>query len=523
MGTFKPLVLASFLALTVFIAGCDDDKNVDLGNGGQDNGGQMKDSDGDGVKDGNDNCPMAANADQEDQDGDGVGDACDNDKDGDDAGNDADNCPMMANPDQGDKDGDGVGDACDDTPNTPDGDQDGVPDDDDNCPMTPNKDQTDSDGDGIGDVCDDTPNGGDDDPDDDGVPTNMDNCPMTANADQTDTDGDGIGDVCDTDKDDDGVNNGDDNCPLAPNKDQADSDDDGVGNACDDDSGDQDDDGVDNGDDNCPNVSNPDQVDTDGDGKGDACDPDSDGDGVPDDGDNSGTPGDNSCTAGNTENCDDNCPLTSNMDQADADEDGVGDACEPDNGDAIACGPSQNFQPIIDPDASIETKTGGLCLACSIQDKENVIDKNLDNAARLGLALGVAGSDFITVTDTKKSYPGNDSRVGIVVSKPDGLLSLDVLNGFRVRLLNNGEEVATSDNNANLLKLDLVGLLNNENRSAVLFRPDTDQEFNQVEFRFSGVVGLLSALNVASVCVAPRLAPDAGGEGSTTTSSGSAN
>jgi hypothetical protein len=37
-----------------------------------------------------------------------------------------------------------------------------------------------------------------------------------------------------------------------------------------------------------------------------------DNDGIPGDGDNSGIPGDNPCTAGETENCDDNCPGTPN-------------------------------------------------------------------------------------------------------------------------------------------------------------------------------------------------------------------
>lgn len=40
------------------------------------------DQDGDGVVDGNDNCPLDANPDQADQDGDGLGDVCDSDKDG---------------------------------------------------------------------------------------------------------------------------------------------------------------------------------------------------------------------------------------------------------------------------------------------------------------------------------------------------------------------------------------------------------------------------------------------------------
>ena len=36
------------------------------------------DSDGDGIPDDADNCPVVANADQSDVDADGVGDACDN-------------------------------------------------------------------------------------------------------------------------------------------------------------------------------------------------------------------------------------------------------------------------------------------------------------------------------------------------------------------------------------------------------------------------------------------------------------
>ena len=44
-------------------------------------------------------------------------------------------------------------------------------------------------------------------------------------------------------------------------------------------------DGRANGADNCPGLANADQVDADEDGRGDACDPDADGDGVPDDGD----------------------------------------------------------------------------------------------------------------------------------------------------------------------------------------------------------------------------------------------
>lgn len=102
------------------------------------------DSDGDGIPDNEDNCPMMFNpirpqdidGRQADADGDGIGDICDqwpicaenqtscplivkNDFDSDGIMNDKDNCPYTANFDQADRDGDGKGDVCDDCPDEP--------------------------------------------------------------------------------------------------------------------------------------------------------------------------------------------------------------------------------------------------------------------------------------------------------------------------------------------------------------------------------------------------------------------
>lgn len=162
------------------------------------------DTDGDGIPDSQDNCPVDPNADQKDHDGDGIGDACDDDRDGDGIVNDVDNCPDVPNTDQADQDGDGIGNACDD-----DRDGDGIPNAQDNCPDVSNEGQADLDKDGIGDACD-------DDRDGDGVPDAQDNCPDHANADQKDMDGDGVGDVCDDDRDGDRIPNDRDQCPDEP-------------------------------------------------------------------------------------------------------------------------------------------------------------------------------------------------------------------------------------------------------------------------------------------------------------------
>jgi len=75
-----------------------------------------RDTDQDGVRDVNDNCPGTFNPDQADIDLDGVGDACDatnDDPDKDGVLSSVDNCPNTFNPTQTDTDLDGIGDACD--------------------------------------------------------------------------------------------------------------------------------------------------------------------------------------------------------------------------------------------------------------------------------------------------------------------------------------------------------------------------------------------------------------------------
>ena len=301
------------------------------------------DTDGDTVMDINDNCVNDSNLNQSDIDLDTVGDACDSDIDNDGVLNASDAFPYNIL-EQSDNDLDCTGDAnlttsgntCGDNSDTDD-DNDGMPDAFERAygfnPLSSLDSTNDPDGDGL----------------DNFTEYGLGTSPVIDNSDLSNDDGDTL-------------NNANDNCPLVTNEDQANQDNDSLGDLCDDD---RDGDGVANASDAFADDFN-ESSNNDGDSQGDNADSDDDNDGMSDafeilyslnplsaadaslDPDSDGltnlqefnlqtnplvdnNPSDTTDSDGDGQfDFADNCPATTNADQADLDSDGVGDACDPD-------------------------------------------------------------------------------------------------------------------------------------------------------------------------------------------------
>jgi hypothetical protein len=178
--------------------------------------------------------------------------------------------------------------------------------------------------------------------------------------------------------------------------------------------GDQDGDGVPNTGDNCFNVPNHDQANADGDSQGDACDTDDDNDGVAD--------------------TSDNCRVTANTDQANSDGDAQGDACDADDDNDGVLDTADNCRVTQNADQANTDGANDGGNACDSDDDNDGVPDGTDNCSLVANptqanADGDAQGDACDPDHGPTA--GNDTLTGDALGNTIcGLLGNDIINGL---------------------------------------------------------------------------------------------
>lgn len=118
------------------------------------------------------------------------------------------------------------------------------------------------------------------------------------------------------------------------------------------------------------------------------------------------------------------------------------------------------------------------------EDENNYVQFTHDLSVSLGNNIGIVGVESSQSLNTDKK----NMRVGFVIDRGNTILSANVLNFLRIRLLKGGEEVDAGvgkDNNG-----VSVSLLGSSTNGKARLSINTDVEFDAIELYFSGLLSL---------------------------------
>lgn len=122
----------------------------------------------------------------------------------------------------------------------------------------------------------------------------------------------------------------------------------------------------------------------------------------------------------------------------------------------------------------------------------NIVDEDENNHVQFTKAVNVSLGNNIGIVGVKSSQSlntdKNNMRVGFVIDRGNTILTANVLNFLRIRLLNKGKEVGSGvgkDNSG-----VSVSLLGTSTTGKARLSINTDEEFDAIELYFSGLLSL---------------------------------
>ncbi|MGJ8593354.1 MAG: DUF7507 domain-containing protein [Aquaticitalea sp.] len=140
---------------------------------------------------------------------------------------------------------------------------------------------------------------------------------------------------------------------------------------------------------------------------------------------------------------------------------------------------------------------GVACVACEVDDTQNVISADISDYALINVVAGVASTASISVKDVLTDYPVG-TVAGFVIRDTNDLLEVDLLNSITITtyLDDVQQEQRTA---ANLLALEALGLINitptsTDNFYVVAFA--TTFTFDEVQITAGALAGVVNSLEV---------------------------
>ncbi|GGA79665.1 hypothetical protein GCM10008015_20460 [Flavobacterium palustre] len=158
-------------------------------------------------------------------------------------------------------------------------------------------------------------------------------------------------------------------------------------------------------------------------------------------------------------------------------------------------------------DLSVSTNTSGVCtslLGCGIFNESRLINASLTDFATASFGvLSVGTNHSLRVTDGNSTYAAG-TFAGFKIAPGGGLLSLDLLNGIRIRTYNDGVLTETMTG-ASLLGLTLLS-----SPTDYIVGFNTSATFDAIEIVLDGGVSLLSSTDIyhaviREYCAGPAL------------------